>query len=83
MIDLKEVTASEIKSYLTELNDELRAVDVKGEVCLYGAVMALVNDARPNTDDVDEIFKPVRYIRRAAGLIAERHQLPRAGLTTR
>jgi len=51
-------------------------MDVKGELCLYGgAVMALVYDARPNTDGVDAIFKPVRYIRRAAGRIAERHNL--------
>lgn len=81
MIDLKQVTVDEIKRYLTELNDELRAVDVKGEICLYGgAVMALVYDARPNTDDVDDIFKPVRYIRRAAGKIAERHDLPKGWL---
>jgi hypothetical protein len=53
-------------------------MDVKGELCLYGgAVMALVYDARPNTDDVDAIFKPVRYIRRAAGKLAERHNLPK------
>lgn len=56
-------------------------MDVKGELCLYGgAVMALVYDARPNTDDVDAIFKPVRHIRRAAGRIAERHNLPKGWL---
>jgi len=66
---------------LSELNEELRAMEVKGELCLYGgAVMALVYDARPNTDDVDAIFKPIRYIRRAAGRIAERHQLPKGWL---
>ncbi|MDQ2855786.1 MAG: DUF6036 family nucleotidyltransferase [Acidobacteriota bacterium] len=81
MKKLAHVNATEIKSYLTELNDELRAMDVKGEICLYGgAVMALVYDARPNTDDVDAIFKPVRYIRRAAGIIAERHDLPKGWL---
>jgi hypothetical protein len=75
------VTKEEIKQYLSELNDELRSMDVKGEVCLYGgAVMALVYDARPNTDDVDAVFKPVRYIRKAAGRIAERHGLPKAWL---
>jgi hypothetical protein len=72
------VTPDEIKQYLGELNEELRLMDVKGELCLYGgAVMALVYDARPNTDDVDAIFKPVRHIRRAAGRIAERHHLPK------
>ncbi len=56
-------------------------MDVKGELCLYGgAVMALVYDARPNTDDVDAVFKPIRYIRRAAGKIAERHRLPKGWL---
>jgi hypothetical protein len=72
------VTPDEIKQYLGELNEELRLMEVKGELCLYGgAVMALVYDARPNTDDVDAIFKPVRHIRRAAGRIAERHNLPK------
>ena len=72
------MSPDEIRRYLSELNEELRTMDVKGELCLYGgAVMALVYDARPNTDDVDAIFKPVRYIRRAAGRIAERHNLPK------
>jgi hypothetical protein len=75
------VTRDEIKQYLSELNEELRLMDVKGEVCLYGgAVMALVYDARPNTEDVDAVFKPIRYIRRAARRIAERHRLPKGWL---
>jgi len=75
------VTRDKIKRYLNELNEELRLMDVKGELCLYGgAVMALVYDARPNTDDVDAVFKPIRYIRRAAGIIAERHRLPKGWL---
>jgi hypothetical protein len=74
------VTPDEIKQHLSELNEELRVMDVKGELCLYGGVMALVYDARPNTDDVDAIFKPVRHIRRAAGRIAERHNLPKGWL---
>ena len=78
MNDLKQVTGEDIKSYLTELNEELRSIDVKGEICLYGgAVMALAYKARPDTDDVDAVFEPVRYIRRAAGRIAERHGLPK------
>jgi hypothetical protein len=78
VITLEQVNAEEIKSYLTELNEELRSMDVKGELCLYGgAVMALAYNARPDTDDVDAIFEPVRYIRRAAGRVAERHGLPK------
>lgn len=81
MKDLKQVTPSEIKGYLAELNEELRKMDVKGEVCLYGgAVMALIYNARPDTDDVAAVFEPVRHIRKAAGSIAERHGLKKAWL---
>ena len=39
-----QVGRAEIVAYLEELNDELRLMDVVGEVCLYGgAVMCLVN----------------------------------------
>ncbi len=76
-----QVNAADIKRYLTELNDELRAMEVKGEICLYGgAVMALAYNARPDTDDVDAVFKPVRSIRRAAQRVAERHGLQKGWL---
>jgi hypothetical protein len=72
------VDAAEIKQYLEELNDELRALDVKGEIYLYrGAVMCVAFNARPQTKDVDAVFEPVRHIRGAAGRIAERHGLPK------
>ena len=68
----------EIKQYLSELNDELRTLEVKGEVCLYGgAVMCLVFDARPATKDVDAVFRPTREIREAAERIAQTHGLRR------
>jgi Nucleotidyltransferase of unknown function (DUF6036) len=71
------MTREEIQQFLSELNDELRSMDVKGELCLYGgAVMALAYKARPDTDDVDAIFEPVRYIRKAARRVAEKHGLP-------
>ena len=71
------MTAEDIKRYLTELNDELRSMDVKGEICLYGgAVMALAYDARPDTDDVDAVFRPSEQIRKAAVRIANRNNLP-------
>ncbi len=68
--------AEEIKQYLSELNDELRDMNVKGEICLYGgAVMCLVFDARPATKDVDAVFRPAQQIRQAAERIAEAHHL--------
>lgn len=75
-MDFDHVTADEIKRYLTELNDELRSMEVKGEICLYGgAVMALAYNARPDTDDVDAVFEPVRQIRKAARLVGEKNNL--------
>ena len=70
------MTADEIKQLITELNDELRQMDIKGEVSLFGgAVMCLVYDARPATKDVDAIFKPTSEIRKAIKEIAIRHGL--------
>jgi hypothetical protein len=70
------MTAEEITKYLTELNDELRLMDIKGEVSLYGgAVMCLAFKARPATKDVDAIFEPVKEIRNASHRIAERYNL--------
>ncbi len=41
------MTAEEITKYLTELNDELRLMDIKGEVSLFGcAVMCLAFKTR-------------------------------------
>jgi hypothetical protein len=69
-------TAAEIKQLLSELSDELGLMNVKGELCLYGgAVMCIVFDARPDTKDVDAIFKPTEQIRRAAKRVAEAHDL--------
>lgn len=70
------MTAEEITQYLNELNDELRLVDIKGEVSLYGgAVMVLAFKARIATKDVDAIFHPTSEIRSAAKTIADRHGL--------
>ena len=70
------MTAEEITKYLTELNDELRLMYIKGEVSVYGgAVMCLAFKARPATKDVDAIFEPVKEIRNASHRVAERHEL--------
>ncbi len=75
------MTANDIKQYLTELNDELRLMDIKGEVSLFGgAVMVLAFKARIATKDVDAIFHPTAEIRAAARRIAERHGLPETWL---
>jgi hypothetical protein len=66
------MTKSQIRVALEKLNDELLVLDVKGEVYLYGgAVMCLVYDARPNTKDVDAVFKPTQQMREAARRVAE------------
>lgn len=71
------MTEVEIKRYLSELNDELKFKDIKGEISLYGgAVMVLEFNARITTNDIDAIFYPSEAIRSAAVLIAERHGLP-------
>ncbi|MBE2235788.1 MAG: hypothetical protein IAE85_20010 [Anaerolinea sp.] len=68
--------AQEIIACLAELNDEMKALDVVGEVCLYGgAVMCIVYQARPSTKDVDAIFQPTAQMRQAIERVAERRDL--------
>ena len=51
------MTSEEIEKYLSEINDELAAKNVIGEICIYGgAAMCLAFKARPATKDVDAIF---------------------------
>ncbi|HSK73301.1 MAG TPA: DUF6036 family nucleotidyltransferase [Pyrinomonadaceae bacterium] len=70
------MTSKEIEKYLSEINDELAAKDVIGEICIYGgAAMCLAFKARPATKDVDAIFEPVKVIRRAINKIGEKYGL--------
>lgn len=70
------MTKKQIKLLLNLLNEELRSMGIKGEICLYGGtVMCIVYNARPSTKDVDAVFKPSQKIREAAEHIAEKHDL--------
>ncbi len=70
------MTKEQIQTCLQALNDELGALHVKGEVCLYGgAVMCLVFDARPSTKDVDAVFKPTQQMREAIKRVGEQQRL--------
>ena len=67
----------EIIDYLHIVNEELRKLNYKGEICLYGgAVMCLVFNARPSTKDVDAIFEPAQTIKEIARKVAEEKGLP-------
>ncbi len=70
------MTKEEILKFLHLLNDELCRREIKGELCLYGgAVMCLAFNARPNTKDVDAVFKPTVEIRNIAAMIGRDNDL--------
>ena len=65
----------------TQLDEELRAGEVHGEVFLVGgAVMCLAYQARPTTQDVDGWFLPAREVREAAARVASKAQAGEAWL---
>lgn len=69
--------AADIERLLGELNDELAALDVHGDVYLVGgAVMSLVHAARESTQDLDAYFEPAKVLREAAARLALRNDLP-------
>lgn len=70
-----------IKMLLRALNDELKEVQVKGEIGMCGgAVMCLVFQARQATKDIDGIFEPTKEIRLAAKRVAKKFGLPEGWL---
>lgn len=70
------MTSEEIEKYLLEINDELAAKEIIGEICIYGgAAMCLAFKARPTTKDVDAVFEPVKVIRGAIGKITAKYNL--------
>lgn len=75
------LTRDRILDLLHELNAELAARDVVGQLQLAGgAVMCLVFRARDATRDVDAVFEPSSVLLDAAIAIAARHDLPDAWL---
>jgi hypothetical protein len=67
------LTQAEFRALLELLNDELRLSDTQAEIFLVGgAVMCLAYNARPSTQDVDAVFRPVGVVRKAAARAANR-----------
>lgn len=66
------LSKKEIKALFSHLNEYLSQDDIQGELYLVGgAVMCLVFNARPATQDVDAIFKPSKAIRDKAAKVAQ------------
>jgi len=66
----------ELLEALAELDEELKILNVRGEVFIVGgAAMAIAYDTRRATADVDAVFVPSSEVRTAASRVAERLSL--------
>ncbi len=66
----------ELLEALRELDEELKILNVRGEVFIVGgAAMAIAYDTRRTTADVDAVFVPSSEVRKAASRVAERLNL--------
>ena len=72
-----EYSRRDIERLFERLNDELARRGITGEVYVVGgAVMCLVFDARPSTQDIDAFFRPAKEVRAAARAVADASGLP-------
>ena len=70
---MSPLTATDPRGLFELLNDELRTSATKADLFLVGAaVMCLVYNARPSTQDVDAVFQPSGELRKAAARAATR-----------
>jgi len=70
------LSRGEISSLLSELDEELARLGAHADLFLVGgAAMALAYDAKRSTRDLDAVFLPTDVVRRAAGTVADRHEL--------
>ncbi len=68
---MSALSAVEIRGLLESLNSELAKTETVGELYLVGgAVMCLALSARPSTQDIDAVFRPVTKVRAAAKRVA-------------
>ncbi len=60
-----------IKKYFSELSDQLKIQNAKGEILLFGgAAMILVFNSRISTKDIDAVFQPKKEFQKAIKQVA-------------